>query len=106
MGHTSEEISLDDLRWDPPAEPVEIPTVVRAKRKRSRAFLRGPIPMAWISRATQCGPVVWVLGTELWRLAGFTKGKVVRPNLAKVAAFYGVSRRSLTRALADLAEAG
>lgn len=65
---------------------------------RGQRFLKGPIPVPWISRASELPGKALQVATALWYVAGLTKSRVVRlaPSLLEE---FGVKRSAWHRAL-------
>jgi hypothetical protein len=53
------------------------PSKPRATRRVQTRFLKGPIPMSWVTRAMQLPGKAWHVGTVLWLWAGITHSNTV-----------------------------
>jgi hypothetical protein len=70
-------------------------------------FLRGPIPLVWLSRACRLSPKALAVGLALWFKAGMSKNSpevVASPGLLK--RFGVMARRTQYQALSNLERAG
>lgn len=98
-----------------PIRDLEIPTrrmvwgksgyVDPSQQKVKRQFVRGPIPLYWISRASKLSGKALHVGMMLWYLAGVTKSKEVLVSNTKLLG-WGVSRHQKARALSALERVG
>jgi hypothetical protein len=90
--------------------PTEIsPTIIREKKTPPRhrtgeKFLKGPIPLNWLSRASQLKGKSLQVGLSLWFLAGLTNSKTVKLPQSTLCEF-GVNRQCKYRALQWLEDA-
>ncbi len=83
---------LESNDWDPsPPRP-----------RPGEKFLKGPIPWAWIERASLLSGKALALGLVIWREAGCRKAREVPLNLSNA----GIPRRTAQRALQELEKAG
>ncbi len=71
----------------------------------ARKFLKGPVPWAWIERASALPGKALAVGLSLWRLAGALRSRTVRLGNREVERL-GVDRFAKSRALRALREAG
>jgi hypothetical protein len=95
--------------------PTGSPQVYRvSKRSESRShalktsqeqFLKGPIPLLWISRAFSLPGKAWHVGTVLWFWAGITRSKTVALTRKRLRHF-GLHPETARQRLADLEMAG
>ena len=87
--------------------PKQTPPVTKTKaRKRAtEKFLKGPIPLPLIQRATRLPGKAWHVYAALWFLKGLKQTSTVTLTQAVLNDF-GVSRFAKYRALADLERAG
>lgn len=82
------------------------PTCPRIPRHQgNEKFLKGPIPLNWISKAIQLSGSVWPVSTAIWYLVGLTHSPTVKLTQATLNLF-GISRYSKYRALDELETAG
>lgn len=65
---------------------------------RHQHFLRGPIPMSWLHRASVLPGMALAVGIRVWFLVGLTGSRSVALNLSEV----GFDRTSAARGLAAL----
>jgi len=75
------------------------------RHRQGEAFLKGPIPMAWLALAARLPGRALHMGLVLWYWAGITKQRVVAPSLSRAEREFGVSRTALARGLAALEHA-
>ena len=75
------------------------------RHRQGEAFLKGPIPMAWLALAARLPGRALHMGLILWYWAGITKRRVVAPSLSRAEREFGVSRTALARGLAALEHA-
>ncbi|MBL4846802.1 MAG: hypothetical protein JKY65_14880 [Planctomycetes bacterium] len=72
---------------------------------QSRAFLKGPIPLSWLRRASALGKAPLAVGLMLWFMKGLRSSTTLRVTNRRLASL-GISERSASRALHTLAEEG
>src|SRR5438094_3827769 len=72
------------------------------RHRQGEAFLKGPIPMAWLALAARLPGRALHMGLVLWYWAGITKRRVVAPSLSRAEHEFGVSRTALARGLSAL----
>ena len=53
------------------------------RHRQGEAFLKGPIPMAWLALAARLPGRALHMGLVLWYWAGITKRRVVAPSLSR-----------------------
>lgn len=70
----------------------------RKRGIRHRHFLRGPIPMWWVHRASLLPGMALAVGIRIWFLIGLTGSRSVPLNLSRL----GIDRSSAARGLAAL----
>lgn len=75
------------------------------RHQGNEKFLKGPIPLNWISSATQLSGSAWHVGTAIWYLVGLTQSPTVKLTQVTLNLF-GISRYSKYRALGELKTAG
>ena len=79
----------------------------RNKRRKTARFVKGPIPLSWISKAHQLGGKAGPIGLAIWWQAGLTKRRTGLPITSAHAMAFGVgTRRGRHRALDRLEGAG
>lgn len=76
-----------------------------SQQKVKWQFIRGPISLHWICRASQLPGKALHVGLMLWYLAGVTKSKEVLVSNTKLSG-WGISRHQKARALSALERAG
>jgi len=70
-----------------------------------KRFIKGPISLAWITRASKISSRAMSMGVLLWYWYGLTGSLTVRVSTKRLNEF-GISRRTCFRALKDLEDAG
>jgi hypothetical protein len=70
------------------------------------AFLKGPVPLAWLQDAAALPGVALAVGVALWHLAGVRKSREHLVLSSERLVPFGVSRYAKDRALRNLVEAG
>lgn len=75
------------------------------RHQSNEKFLKGPIPLNWVSKAVQLSGSAWPVGTAIWYLVGLTQSPTVKLTQATLNLF-GISRYSKYRALDELETAG
>ena len=73
---------------------------------RERLFLRGPLPVDWLARASALGKAAMFVGLECWYRAGLAGSLVLRLNLSQLAVAPKLARSSARRGLQHLERAG
>lgn len=76
----------------------------RIRRRRDRPFVKGPIPLEWLTAAAQLeGGSPLIVGLAIWHLSGLQrKVDKITVSLAGISKRWGLSRSTVTRALAKL----
>jgi hypothetical protein len=99
--------NLDRLRLAGSTIEAPAPTPDNPARRRVRGeFLKGPVPLAWLSAASKLpGKAVLAVGLALWFEAGRRRSNTVTLTSAILARF-GVNRKGKYRGLASLEQAG
>lgn len=87
----------------------EVVTITHDKKipprhKTGEKFLKGPIPLNWLARASQLQGKSLQVGLSLWFLAGLTNSKTVKLSQSTLCDF-GVNRHCKYRALRWLEDA-
>ena len=90
----------ETIRTSDKSRPLKIP-----RHQGNEKFLKGPVPLNWISRATQLSGSAWHVGTAIWYLVGLTNSPTVKLTQATLD-LLGISRYAKYRALAELKTAG
>jgi hypothetical protein len=75
------------------------------RHKVGEKFLKGPIPLSWLTDAARLPGKALHLAVELWFQAGLTKSPKVKLSMKRLSQF-GVTRYSAYRALNSLEAAG
>lgn len=103
---------LDRLRLPstprvPPVPPAAVsPPVPKPKKKITGEFLKGPIPLPWLTLASKlAGKAPLAVALAVWFEAGRRKSKEVRLTTAILKRF-NVNRKAKYRALESLEKAG
>jgi hypothetical protein len=68
-------------------------------------FLKGPVPLAWLNRASRLPGKALAVALAIWYVAGMEKSGTVRLTRSALMAF-NVGRKAAYRALAALERAG
>ena len=86
--------------------PTPTPTGNTARRRVRGEFLKGPVPLAWLSAASKLpGKAALAVGLALWFEAGRRRSQTVTLTSAILARF-GVNRKGKYRGLASLEREG
>jgi hypothetical protein len=72
---------------------------------KNRLYLRGPIPLEWISKAACLPGRVLHVGLALWHLSALKREKVVKMQ-GKILKSFGISRGVYKKGLDQLSEIG
>lgn len=80
-------------------------TPSKRRRRRRGEFLKGPIPLAWLSAAGRLSGKALAVGIVAWHLAGLTNKRTVKWR-SKKAKQMGIERHAAYRALEALENAG
>lgn len=105
MGHDNIKTSLD-----PEVGPVSRyrynPTTGTHERRHPNGkFIKGPIPLDWVSRANRLPGKAGAVGAALWFLVGL-RGDYTVKLTGEVERIAGCTRKALYRALGSLEAAG
>lgn len=96
---------LDDLecyRLEPQVTPPNRQPLVR----KGQPFVKGPIPLAWLTRAAALPGKALAVGIAIWHRVGLKRTRMVRLSLSSVEKLFGVQRDAARRGLAALEKAG
>ena len=93
----------DSFKEPPPSRPPQRP-IVSNLRNAPAPFIKGPIPLAWITAAAMLPGKSLQVGLALWYLAGLKKTKTV--PLGNLLPKFGVDRKSKGRCLKLMERAG
>lgn len=75
------------------------------KNKKKSFFLKGPIPLCWLTPCSQLGGKALNVGLAIWFLAYLTKSSKVKLTHRTIEKF-GLNRHSSYRGLARIEKAG
>lgn len=99
---------MASLRASTPAsdgpEIDAIPATMATLTKEKKRYLKGPVPLDWLTRAAELPGSAVKVGLAIWYLAGRQRSKTVRLTNTILDNF-GVDRQGKYRALKALAEA-
>lgn len=84
-------------------ESIPIERVIQ-KHRNTGKFVKGPIPLWWLQRATKCSPSAVTVGMLLFHLDGMGRTDITISN--EFAKRFGLSRNTKTKALRLLEQAG
>jgi hypothetical protein len=104
-----EEFDIEQFRLTPENMPAARRRVKSARLPRHRPgdeFLKGPIPMAWLSPAAHLGRKCLHLAIAVWHLGAMSKSATVRLQWGLVEELTGVQRHPGREALRMLETAG
>lgn len=100
------QIDLEGLRLGDRRSPAKTERHVRLPRPRQgERFLRGPIPLSWLSVAAKLPGSALNVAIAIWYVAGMKKGAAIRLSVSSLGEF-GVEYHSAYRGLAKLEQAG
>ncbi len=91
--------------------PLEAKKKMRKKREslwdtHGTKFLRGPVSLDWLARATALGKAATFVGLECWYRAGLAGSLVFRLNLSRLAVAPKLARSSARRGLLQMERDG
>lgn len=99
-------IDINQFKWNGKESfPVPVKRVGPPKHNKGEKFLKGPIPMNWIEKASQQSGHALHVGMALWHLSGLNKSAKVKLS-GSVLRRMGVDRYAGYRGLQKLEEAG
>jgi hypothetical protein len=75
------------------------------RHKPSEKFLKGPIPLTWLSVAMQQQGKALHVGVALWFWAGVKRTRTISLNLTRLEGDFCIRRHSASRALVALEKA-
>ena len=97
-------LMLHEMKLSPPTKcGTTQETTRRPKRANYKQFVRGPIPLGWLSRAAKLSNKSLHVGIALWYLRYLADSKTVKLT-SKTLEIFGVSRWTARRALNLLEE--
>ncbi len=91
-----ERIDVEGLRCDSPAALPKHPR--RQRRRKKGRFLKGPISLLWLAKASRQPGKALHVGVMLWHQAGMSGKREVKLR-GKLLDQFGVHRRTAIRAL-------
>jgi hypothetical protein len=97
--------NIDDFTLTNWANAPSIIPVAKRSRNYSGKFLRGPIPLEWLQKASSLPGKTLSIGIVIWFFCGLTNAKTVKLSRAIVDSF-GIPRTTAYRLLNNLAQAG
>lgn len=84
--------------------PPKRPRTGLPRPRRAERFIKGPIPLSWVTTAAQLGGKCCQVGNALWYVAGLQRSGAVKLSYA-ILELFGVDRWTYYRALDALAAA-
>jgi DNA-binding transcriptional ArsR family regulator len=90
---------------EPARERVQAPLVRGSERKLYKRFLKGPIPLGWLTRAATLHGRALHVAIAIWFRAGMEGPTGLRVSNT-LAAEFGVDRHAKNRAVRSLEDAG
>lgn len=97
------DIRIEDVQIE---SSLDITKYTAAPMKRSWRFIKGPIPMAWMSKAAKRPGKSGLVGLVLWYWAGIRRKKKFKFSVSRLEGDWGVTKYSGLRALNCLEAAG
>lgn len=95
-------LQLPDPTWKVPTKPERLP-----RHRRGGEFLRGPIPLNWLCRASRLPGKTLAVALALWFKAGMSKDGNPKVKLTgKLRRRFGVGRKAASGALDRLETEG
>lgn len=100
------DLNVSELEWPTKStrpngnSPSKIP-----RHRTGEKFLKGPIPLDWLSRAMKLPGKALHVADILWFYSGIKRSAEIPLSLSKLKKF-GITRTSAARALRNLEEAG
>ncbi len=89
-----------------PERRIETETTRRLRKEKDRRFLKGPVPLRWMIKAMRLpGASPFKISMVLWYRKGLTKSAIIKLS-KQVAEDFGLSTRTVYRALSVLEKAG
>ncbi len=98
----------DMTSWEIPTTPAITPTASRRATRIDGEFLRGPIPLPWLTKACLIGDIAALqVAMAIWFARGRTKSEVINLSTALLDRFMDTrDRRKKTRGIKALEGAG
>jgi hypothetical protein len=103
MDQLGDDFDLDSLRLDP--RHPGISPAKGSSRKHHRPFLKGPVPMHWLSVAAKLPGKALAVGLWLWFSSGLTRSPTIKFSVSHLED-WGVPPSTARRALKSLEGAG
>ena len=75
------------------------------RHKKGEEFLKGPIPLPWLSAASRLPGKALAVALALWFRAGLTKSRTVKVG-SQLLSRFNVGRKSVSRCLRAMEEVG
>jgi hypothetical protein len=100
-----DELDIEALRIVGHQDPVDARPRRVLRYRRGEWFLRGPIPLAWLSDAAAQPGKALAVALEIWLWAGIKKSRVVSISLSHLRIDPDASRSSASRGLRALERA-
>jgi hypothetical protein len=72
--------------------------------KKQGQFLKGPVPLPWLIKASQCSGKTFVVAIVIWFRSGLSKSNQVNLT-SKVLKQFGIDRSAKSRAIHHLEDA-
>jgi len=96
----------DRLRITSANSPKSEPNKPKRSVKKTKRFLKGPIPLDWLTQAGRQSGKALHVGIALWFLSGLNRSKKRIALSQSTLRIFGVSRHSGYRGLSNLEKAG
>ena len=98
-------ITINEFRMTDVVTP-EIKKKPTARKRQQGSFIRGPVPCEWLRRCWPLPKRAMALGLFLWHILGMEKkGTALKVRPKRVKKEFGLSPKSVYRALHDLEKA-
>ena len=75
---------------------------VKVKRHSTQPFLKGPVPLSWLIKASSLGKCALMVGLVLWYMDGMRRQRTFRLGRSDIAKQLGVSRSTVLRGIKRL----
>ena len=99
-------MDLDGLRLQNTKTSLKQKASLKPNPDTVGGFIKGPIPLLWISKAAEFKGSELHVALALWYLAGLTKSKTVKLTRKARETHFHVKRDAVYRALENLEQAG
>ena len=73
---------------------------------QAEGFLKGPIPLAWLTRCRDLSSAAFILGIAVWHSAALHRRQEDLPLTPSILRPFGIAERTMSRALTQLEIAG